>query len=354
MAQDQEKDPSQQTQEPTERRLREARKKGQIVLSREVNTWFVLVAGVIAFTFMSPKASEKIVNIIMPFIAYPDAFSLDEISLGKKLNELIMELGIVIVPVLLFLLVFVLVGGGLQTNFLFARNLLLPKLERISLKKGLKRLFSFKSLVELVKGVFKIGVVCTIAVVVLSPFIEQAGLYISIPMADNIDKLYRLLVSLLSILVVVLGFIALLDYFYQRYEYFKNMRMTREEVKQEAKETEGDPLIRSRLRQLRREMARQRITITVPEATVIITNPTHYAIALKYIHGEMEAPVVTAKGIDFLALRIREIATSHNVPIFQNPPLAQALYNIVEIDEEIPPEHYKAVAEIIRYIMNFR
>ena len=177
---------------------------------------------------------------------------------------------------------------------------------------------------------------------------------IGLPLPLMMEELSSLVLRLMSGILVVLLVVAVIDLIYQRYEHYKKMRMTKQELKDEYKQTEGDPQVRAKLRQLRQEKARARMMQAVPEADVVITNPTHYSLALKYDPDERDAPVLVAKGIDEVAMRIREVAKEHDIPLFENKPLARVLYDTVELDEMIPPEHYQAVAEVISYIFKLR
>jgi flagellar biosynthetic protein FlhB len=215
-------------------------------------------------------------------------------------------------------------------------------------------MFGMKSIVEFGKGLLKLAIVGAIALMVVWP--EFSGLE-QLPSYSMPDLLHftghvagKLMIATLSIVTLI----AAADLFYQRFSHMKSMRMSKQEVRDEHKQSDGDPMIKGRLRQLRMERSRKRMMAAVPKATVIVTNPTHYSIALKYEHGSMEAPILVAKGVDEVAFRIRELAKKHDIPIVENPPLARALFASVEIDRPIPAEHYKAVAEIIGYVMKLK
>jgi len=184
--------------------------------------------------------------------------------------------------------------------------------------------------------------------------LEAVDAYAGLPAGALMERVWWLSVKLMIAVLAVMSAIAGLDWLYQRFDFTKQQRMTRQEIKDEFKQTEGDPMVKARLRQIRMERARQRMMAAVPEADVVITNPTHYAVAMKYEVDSMGAPKVVAKGVDHLALRIRELAKEHDVPVMENPPLARALCAAVEIDQEVPPEHYKAVAEIIAYVFRLQ
>ena len=237
---------------------------------------------------------------------------------------------------------------------LFAPGAIKPSLSKISLVQGFKRLFSMRSLVEFGKGIAKISIVAIASVIILYPFYQGIEHIITIPVTAVLDEMRDLVIRLMIGVLIIMFIVAMVDLVYQRNEHIKKMRMTKQEVKDEYKQTEGDPHVKSRLRQLRSEKARQRMMQSVPFADVVITNPTHYSIALKYETGEMEAPVCIAKGIDDVALRIREVAKENDIVLYENKPLARALYDTVDIDEMIPAEHFKAVAEVISYVFKLK
>jgi flagellar biosynthetic protein FlhB len=247
------------------------------------------------------------------------------------------------------------VGGTLiQTGFIYAPEKLSPHLDNISPGKGVKRMFSMRALIEFGKTLVKLVIVLAIVFVLMRPEFTGMALMTGLGASGVMAEIGRLVVRLAFGVFLALTFIAGLDYFYQRLSFIKSMRMSKQEVKEEHKQSEGDPMIRARLRQIRMDRARRRMMAAVPTASVVVTNPTHYAVALKYEMGAEGAPKVVAKGADLLALRIREVATEHKVPIIENPPLARALFGSVEIDQQIPPEHYRVVAEIIGYVFRLQ
>jgi flagellar biosynthetic protein FlhB len=230
---------------------------------------------------------------------------------------------------------------------------MMPKLNRISPMAGFKRIFGKEALVQFVKSLLKFTIVGALLFFVLWPERNRLGTLVQLDPALMMGAIWSLSLKLLGGVLVVFAFVAAADILYQRFTWRQRLRMTREELKQEFKETEGSPEIKAKLRKIRSERLRQRMMAAVPQSSVIITNPTHYAVALKYEAG-MNAPVLVAKGLDLMALKIREIATASDIAIVENPPLARALHAQVEIDEEIPEEHYKAVAEVIGYVMRLR
>jgi len=247
------------------------------------------------------------------------------------------------------------IGGVMvQTGFFLATALLAPDFMKLLPTGGLKRLFSPNSLVDLGKSMCKLVLLGGIAYSIVAPVAIQSPAFTGLPLIKIFDFLHKQIIHLIIVLLLGFAFIAAGDLFYTRFRYIKNLRMTKTEVKDERKQQEGDPAIKGRLRQLRVEKARKRMMAQVPKADVVITNPTHYAIALQYDGVNMTAPVVLAKGVNLIAERIRDVATEHRIPLVSNPPLARALHDTVEVDQQIPVQHYRAVAEIISYVYKLR
>ena len=347
-------DDSQKTEEPTPKKLEDSRKKGQIALSREVNNWVMLFTGTIVVLIIAPPMLIKMTTLMRSFIERAHLMPAMDGGIGAVLGTSFWEILAMMVLPLLILLIAAFLGPFLQIGPLFAPEVIKPDFSKISLGKGFKRLFSLRSVMEFVKGILKIGIVGAISVILLSPFYDSVDHMVGLPMPMMMHEMQVLMVRLMSGILLVLLVVAVADLVYQRYEHNKKMRMSKQELKDEYKQTEGDPHVRARLRQLRQEKARTRMIQAVPEADVIITNPTHYSLALKYDPEEMDAPVLIAKGVDDLAMRIREVAKETDIPLYENRPLAHVLYDTVEVDEVIPPEHYQAVAEVISYIFQLR
>ena len=347
-------DQSQKTEEPTQKKLDEAKRKGQVASSREVNHWFMIVAAaIVVMTFAHPMMRDM-KDAFAPFIAKPHAMPVDANNLRDIISGAFADLGIALIAPLVVLVIAAILAGVAQNGLVIAPERLKPKMEKISLKSGFKRLFSLKSIAEFLKGLFKLIIVGVTATLLVLPELNRVEQMTTYEIADLLDVLYILSVKVLIGVVAILSIIAALDFLYQKFEHTKSMRMSRQEIKDELKQTEGDPIVRARLRQIRQERARRRMMAAVPDASVVITNPTHYAVALKYELNDMNAPVLLAKGIDSLAVRIREIAEENDIPVVENPPLARALHAGVEVDQEIPEEHYRAVAEIIGYVMRLK
>jgi len=349
-----EEDDTSKTEDPTQKKLDDAKKKGQVPMSREINNWVMIMAGTIVVIGFGPDAMKDLTMLMKTFLA--QTAMLPEVPGGFQflvMQALLETLKILGLPLLL-LMVAAFTGPFIQVGPMFAPEVIKMDISKISPMKGFARIFSMKSIMEFVKGILKIAVVSIVGLIIIKPYFGQiehlVGLEIPYAMAEIKELVFQLLIGILFVLFIIAG----LDLMYQRYEHMKKMRMTKQELKDEYKQSEGDPHVKARLKQLRQEKARARMMQAVPQSDVVITNPTHYSIALKYDPDKNDAPVVVAKGVDELALRIREIARENDVAIMANPPLARALYRSVDVDEAVPAEHYKAVAEVISYVFRLK
>ena len=349
-----EEDDASKTEEPTDKKLRDGRAKGNVAQSQEVKSWAILLGGLGALIFLSPYMADGVGKIGWRFIERPDAIPLDFEHLRIVTLETLTDLGLILAPYFVMMMILAVAANVGQFGFLFSTQKIKPELSKISILKGFKRMFSMRSTVEFLKGIVKLCVVTTVSLGAALPLLVDLELIPQIALPHTLDRIHLLSIALVTGTVGVMTVLAFLDFIYQKKTHTKQMRMTKQEVKDEHKQQEGDPQIKARIRKVRAERHQQRMMQAVPDADVVITNPTHFAIALKYELGEMDAPVCIAKGVDHLALRIRGVAEEHNVPVVENPPLARALYDTVDLDQEIPPEHFTAVAEIIGYIMRQR
>jgi flagellar biosynthetic protein FlhB len=276
---------------------------------------------------------------------------------GPALPHLFEKLGGELVATLaipFLLLALAALGGNLiQHRLVWSAETLAPKLSKISPAAGFKRMFSAQALANLAKGLVKLVLVGTVLTVVMWPEREKMQSLVWTDLAAVLPLAKTMALKLMGTVVAIMAIVAAADYLFQYRQWYERQKMSLQELKEEFKQTEGDPKIRGKMRQMRQGRMRKRMIAAVPKAAVIITNPTHYSIALQYERG-MEAPVCVAKGVDALALKIREVAGEHRIPIVENPPLARALHATVEVDQAIPPEHYKAVAEVIGYVMKLR
>ncbi len=350
MADESEQDQASKTEDPTPRKLEEARKRGQVAISREVNAWLLLIATTLIVGTMMTNLFRDLGPMMARYLGQADDLPTGPGGIGHVLYEAVISGLWVMLPIFALLMLAAFIGPFAQAGPLFVPELLKMDLQKISPIKGLERLFSRKAILEFVRGLVKISVVSVVTYFILHPYLPHVDHFVGLPMALLMDELHRVTLRLLIGIAIVLMIFAGLDLFYQRFDYYHRMRMTKQEVKDEYRQTEGDPMIRGRLRQLRLQRARQRMMQNVPKADVVITNPTHFAVALQYLPDEMQAPKVVAKGADLIAARIREVARASKVEIVENPPLARALYDKVEIDQIIPPDLYKAVAEVITYV----
>lgn len=347
-------DDSQKTEEPTQRRIDQARDKGQVARSQEINHWFVILSATLLAAIFAAPMMRGMVNVLRRFIAEPHAIRVETYQLQEVLMDMVAGLGLALmIPFGLFMLA-ALTSGLIQNGLVISTESLQPKPEKISPIKGLKRMFSVKSLVEFLKGIAKISIVATVVTILIWPKVGVIPNIVGMSLTQFTDLLQGLATRILIGVLSVVTLIAALDFVFQKQQHLKQLRMSKQEMKEEFKQAEGDPMVKGRLRQIRMERARKRMMAAVPEADVVITNPTHFAVALKYDMASMDAPRLVAKGADSVAMRIRDLAEKHDVPIVENPPLTRALYGSVDLDKEIPAEHFKAVAEVIGFVMRLK
>ncbi|HXC54776.1 MAG TPA: flagellar biosynthesis protein FlhB [Rhizomicrobium sp.] len=345
------RDPSQQTEQPTAKRLEDAREHGDVVKSPEVSTFVLLLGGTLAVMMFGAGASKAMVGALRLFLEQPDQMGVSSADLTALAWHMTMTLGGILGPVFAVMMAAALGGHVLQSRPSFTLDKIKPDFGKLNLFAGLKRMLGFDGLMNLVKGLLKMGVVGLAVWTQIWPERNMLESVLDQSPMGVVGDMSHLLYKVLMAALAALAAIAAADYVMQRYRFLQRNKMSKQEIKEEYRQNEGDPQIKAKIRQIRNERAKKRMIAAVPEATVIITNPTHYAIALKYEAGKMAAPVCVAKGVDVLALKIREIAKAHDVPVVENPPLARALYATVEVDDVIPQEHFKAVAQVIGYVM---
>ena len=348
-----EADKDDKTEEPSQRRLEQAIERGDVAKSQELNSLFVLAAGTLAIMISGAGATRDLALSLRGFLEHAHEMPTSGSGLTRLFTHALMS-GLWAVALPLAFVVVAGVGANLaQHRIVLSTEGLTPKLSRLSPLSGLARVFGREALVNFIKGLFKIGVVGAVVWIVMRGERDRLDAITRSEVSSLLPITMAVLLKVFGYVLAVYAFIAMGDFLYQRYTWHQRQRMSRQELKDEYKETEGSPEIKGRLAKIRRERAKQRMMAAVPKASVVITNPTHYAVALRYERG-MAAPVCVAKGVDLVALRIREIANDHRIPIMENRPLARALHKAVEIDDEIPEEHYKAVAEIIGLVMRLR
>lgn len=348
-----EQDDEDKTEDPTPKKIDEAIKRGDVVKSQELTTFFVLSAATVFVAFMSPNLSRDLAKGLSAYFDHAGDIKVDPRSLADiYLNIGWVLAGALVLPALLFLAAGI-AGSAIQHRLLFTFEPLIPKLSKVSPMQGFKRIFSVEGAVNGLKGVVKIIVVGFAMAIALRPEIRRLDTIVATDTIGLMAVTRDIALKMMAAVLIVMAFVAGLDYFFQYRRWYKRLRMTREEMKEEYKQTEGSPEIKGKIRQMRQARARKRMMAAVPKATVVVTNPTHYTVALKYEDG-MGAPQLVAKGVDDVARRIRELAVANDVPIVENPPLARALHASVDIDKEIPEEHYKAVAEVIGFVMRLK
>jgi flagellar biosynthetic protein FlhB len=352
MAEDQ--DQSQKTEEPTPKKLEDARQKGQVASSKEVANLLLIGTATLTLGVALPGVMREQAGSLAHFLRHAGDPALAGDALGNGMLRALAILALGLALPLAVATLAAIAAPALQNAIVWSTQNLQPKLERISPLAGFKRLFSLKSLIEFLKGLVKITLMAAVGVAVVWPgrkrLVASGQLEVTAAMAHLWEVALWLVVAIAACLTVVAG----LDYAYQRFEFMQQMRMSRRDVQDEHKQSDGDPMIKQRLRSLRMEKARQRMMTEVPTSTVVVTNPTHFAVALRYESGVTPAPKVVAKGVDLVAMRIREVARANGVPIVESPPLARALHKTVELGAMIPAEHYQAAAEIIGYVMKLR
>jgi flagellar biosynthetic protein FlhB len=347
------RDDTERSEDPTQKRLDEALQRGDVAKSQEVNTWFVLAGATLVLLSFSGSMSTGVTKVLAGLISQAHNIPVDGRGLLHTMQTLALDtIAAVALPFALLVLAAI-AGNMVQHRLVWSAEGLKPKLSKISPGAGFKRLFSKIAVANFVKGLIKLGLVGAVMAGLLWPKRAQLDGLITMDVGVILALTKTLSLEMLGTVVAILFVVALADYLFQYRQWYERQKMSVRELKEEFKQTEGDPAIKAKIRQLRQTRMKKRMMAAVPKASVIITNPTHYAIALQYERG-MNAPVCLAKGIENIALKIREVAAEHRIPVVENPPLARALHATVEIDEEVPPEHYKAVAEVIGYVMRLR
>lgn len=344
-------DNSDKTEKATPKKRQDLRKKGQVMQSRELPANLILLILFLTIRILGNYIYRECRAVFQMFFTETSTFSLEEPAEVMRLALFVMlQVAKIVGPFFLIALVVGVVGSYVQIGFLFTLEPLKPKFSNINPLKGLKKLFSTRSLFELVKSLAKVIIVTWVAWSSISGEFTNMMKLMALEMGPlalyiinaALDVAIRICFALLAITAV--------DYFFQWRRYEKDIRMSKQEIKEEYKMMEGNPEIKSKIKQKQREISMRRMLKDVPKADVVITNPTHFAVAIKYEPEKMPAPYVLAKGADFMAQRIKDIAREHNIHLMENKPLAQALYQTVEIGQSVPPELYKAVAEVLAFV----
>ena len=343
------------TEKATPKKREEARKKGQVAISREVSSAMVMLASLGFFYFAGSWMFWNLSEIITKVYQNIGTMRFNTINDASIFSlEVLNSLLAILIPFLLPLAILGLVGNIVQVGLKFSTEAISPKLSKLNPISGIKRLVSLKSWVELAKSILKLLFIGTIAYFLVKGELTSFPLLVHQEVGQILVFIARVAIKISFFVCLALVILAVLDFLYQRWQYEQDLKMTKQEVKDEQKQTYGDPKVKSRIRSVQMEMARRRMMEAVPEADVVITNPTHFAIALKFNADDMVAPRVLAKGAGHVAQRIKEIAAEHQVPVVEDKPLAQALYKMVELGDYIPAELYRAVAEVLAYVYRLK
>ncbi len=350
---DEEHDASDRTEDPTPKRLDDAIRRGDVAKSPEVNTWFMIASGTLVIMVFAAPMAVSLQTTLRGLLANSYQLATDGPALAALAKTLATEVAAAFGIPLVLLCIAALAGNLVQHPLVFSTEVVKPQLSRISPAAGAARLFSKQALANFAKGLAKLCLVGGVLASLLWPQRHLLSGLVATDPAMILPFTSSLAMKMLGTVVAILAIIATADYLFQYRQWYDRQKMSLREMKEEFRQTDGDPIVKGKLKQLRNARMRKRIMAAVPKASVVITNPIHFAVALKYERG-MNAPICVAKGVDLIARKIREVAEAHGIPVIENPPLARALHGTVEIDQEIPAEHYRAVAEIIGYIMRMR
>ncbi len=339
------------TEKATPKKRRDERKEGNVFQSKDVASLILLLASFLAFDFFSGSMVSNASQYMSKYINLSATYEqFDAQDMSKFTTDFMFTVAICILPIALTGIVVGILAHGVQTRFLFVGKLAAPKLNRINPLEGIKKLFALKNLVELLKNLIKMAILLYLLYTSLITFMPMVVRTMDMSIASSAEYGLSMVMSLIYDVVIIFGAIAFFDYFYQKWEYERKIKMSKQDIKDEYKQTEGSPEIKSRIKETQRAMARSRMMQAVPNADVIIRNPTHFAVALSYNTEKNTAPIVVAKGQDEMALRIIKVAEEHSVTVVENKPLARAIYASTELNREIPAEYYGAVAEILVYV----
>ncbi|MDO3378061.1 flagellar biosynthesis protein FlhB [Geoalkalibacter halelectricus] len=341
------------TEKATAKRRQDFRQKGQVAQSREVNTAVIMIGAVILWFFYAPFFYAELHTLIGSIWGRAAELEVTTGSVPVLMRAILGKMALLLAPLLLLTLVLGMAASVMQIGWLFTTKPMEPDLTKLNPITGMKKFVSKRMLVELVKSLTKVGVVGYVAYLTVAGEFENALYLVDMDLTETLNFVARITFLVLLKTCGVLIILAIFDYAFTRWEMEEKMKMTKQETKDEHKQTEGDPLLKAKIRSVQMEMARKRMMSEVPKADVVVTNPTHLSVALSYERGRMDAPRVVAKGADRVALRIREIARENDVPLVENVPVARALYQ-VELGQEIPEEMFKAVAEILAYVYSLK
>lgn len=344
MADDQEK-----TEEPTAKKIEDARKEGNVPKSQDTSSFVTLVVAIGAFLALFPYIKERMFNLYRFCQSYI-GIDLDKNDIHILMITIFREFALMVLPLAAIVALSGVLAALMQFGFLTTTKPLIPDLKKIDPIKGIKNLLSIKKLVEGIKIIVKVALVLTLAYYYLLDFTKELPSVVFFPIYDQLEWLRDKALILIAVMLMLFLGLALFDLFFVRYNYFKELKMSKQEIKDEYKQMEGDPQVKARIKRVQMEMSKKRMMSDIPSADVVITNPTHFAVAIRYDTEKENAPKVIAKGVDHLALKIKEIARENGVQVVENPPLARELYKKCEIDEMIPETMYKAVAEVLAFV----
>lgn len=344
MADDQEK-----TEEATSKKIEDARKDGNVPKSQDASAFITLIVALVAFLAMLSWIQSRIVYLYQYYHSMIGVEITKEVTFQISLISL-REIVIMVIPLAICVAIAGVFANIMQTGFIFTTKPLIPDLTKLDPIKGIKNLISMKKVVEMVKTILKVSVVMWVCYYFLLSFTKELPTVIYFPIFDQLAWLKEKMLILIAVILIIFLVLALADLLFVRYTYFKSLRMSKQEIKDEYKQMEGDPKIKAKIRQIQMQMTRKRMMQEIPQADVVITNPTHYAVAIRYNQEKESAPKVIAKGTDFVALRIKEIAMNYNIQIVENPPVARELYKKCNLGDVIPENLYKAVAEVLAFV----
>ncbi len=345
----------QKTEEPSSKRISDSEDKGNFAHSREINSSFILLAALIGFMTMGEQSTRNVMSSWSSMIIEAGSLQLTQEELFKVIVISMKDFLKIIGPFLLLIML-----GGIGSNIIqigglrFSSHPLIPKFSKLNPLTGFGRIFSKNTLMELFKSLFKVGIISLVSYFVIKSHWKEIPALMGFGVGQNLSFMGFVALEIIFYVLLIMIFLALIDFAFQRFTYRENLRMTKQEVKEERKETDGNPQIKQRIRTVQMEMARKRMMSAVPDADVIVTNPTHISIAIKYDPEKSSAPLVVAKGVGPIAMRIREIAKEHGVPLVEDKPLARTLNKTVEVGQLIPSSLYKAVAEILAYVYKLK
>jgi len=338
------------TEKATPKKRQDSRKKGQVARTMELPSALVMLGGFGLLAFYGPHFGKGLMSMFRTTLTEYLLWDVTRMNIGVMFSQLIIDGMLLLLPVFAIVVLAGLAANYAQVGFLFTGHPLQPKFSKLNPIQGAKQILSLRSVVELAKALLKVAIIGTIVFLILWQEKTKLLAFASVPLQTTLQYVASLVMKLGLYVAAALVILAFFDFIYQKWDFEKKLRMSKQEVKDEYKKMEGDPLIKAKIREKQRRMALMRMMQEVPKADVVVTNPTHYAVALKYDGEKMEAPMVVAKGADYVALRIRQKAEEHGVPLMENKPLARALHAQVEIGEAIPQQLFQAVAEVLAYV----